>query len=89
MKDGAGWHEIGDLSRDYPFSFFEDSSGAIWIGFELRGAVKYETGQLKSYPTNLSTFLEAPDHRLFGGGREGLFLYNRATDQWEKYPPDK
>ena len=90
MKDGAQWHEIGDFSRDFPRSLFEDSSGAIWIGFDYRGTAKYENGRLKNYPTDVTTFLETPDHRLFGGsGQEGLFLYNRKTDQWEKYPPDK
>ena len=88
MKEGAQWHEIGDFSHDFPRSLFEDSSGAIWIGFDYRGTVKYENGGLKSYPTHVNTFLETPDHRLFGGsGGDGLFLYNRASDQWEAYPP--
>jgi ligand-binding sensor domain-containing protein len=87
MWDGA-WREIGDFSNDQPLSLFEDSSGAIWIGFNDHGTVKYENGRLKSYPPHMSAFLETPDHRLFGGSRgEGLFLYNRASDQWEKYPP--
>ena len=89
MKDDTGWHEIGDFSYDQPRSLFEDSSGAIWMGIDRRGAVKYENGRRKIYPTDISTFLEAPDHRLFGGGTEGLFLFNRATDQWEAYPPNK
>lgn len=89
MKDDTGWHEIGDFSYDQPRSLFEDSSGTIWMGIDRRGVVKYENGRRKSYPTDISTFLETPDHRLFGGGIEGLFLFNRATDQWEKHPPTK
>ena len=89
MWDGNTWRKIGEFASDQPLSLFEDSSGAVWIGFNLHGAVKYENARLKSYPTNLSTFLETPDHRLFGGGRERLFLFNLATDEWEKYPPSK
>lgn len=90
MWDGNSRREIGGFAYDQPRSLFEDSSGAIWIGFNGRGTVKYENGERKSYPTHVTAFLETPDHRLFGGsGGEGLFLYNRASDQWEKYPSNK
>jgi hypothetical protein len=90
MWDGTQWHDIGNFSHDSPLSLFETSSGEIWIGFLLRGAVKYENGRLKSYPTNILTFFEAPDRRLFGGGgEEGLLLYNRESDRWETYPPSQ
>ena len=90
MWDGNTRRKIGEFAYDQPRRLFEDSSGAIWIGFNARGAVKYENGGLKSYPPHVTAFLETPDHRLFGGsGGEGLFLYNRTTDRWEKYPPNK
>lgn len=86
--DGSQWNKIGNLRypHDDAESIFQSSSGEIWIGFTTRGVAKYESGSLKDYSTNIRAFLETPDHRLFGGGAEGLFLYDRQLDKWEPYP---
>ncbi len=86
--DGATWRDIGNLAHatDTASAIFETSSGEIWIGFNTRGTFKYENGSTKEYSTEIQTFIETPDHRLFGGGRKGLFLYNRKLNQWELYP---
>lgn len=84
--DGSQWSEIGDFGADEPRSIFEASSGEIWICCHKGGILKYVSGSLISYPVNLVTFLELPDHRLLGGGKEGLFLYNKDSDQWQSYP---
>ncbi len=87
--DGSNWRDVGDFAHDQPITIFQDSKGHIWIGFEYRGAVRYDGESVKNYSQNILTFAETADHRLFGGGREGLFLYNRESDQWEKYPPSR
>jgi ligand-binding sensor domain-containing protein len=84
MWNGAQWNRIGEFTE--PRSIFQASTGDIWIGFNNQGAAKYNGKFLTSYPTNLIVFLETPNHQLFGGGREGLFLYNRQLDRWESYP---
>jgi ligand-binding sensor domain-containing protein len=86
--DGVKWNIVGPFeypSGSRPQTVFQSSSGAIWIGFTDRDVYKYAEGKLQRYPTNIGTFLETSDHRLFGGG-DGLFLYNPRMDQWEPYP---
>jgi len=89
MWDGSEWNMIGDFETPAtPMVLYEDSAGTMWIGSLQHGVGKYHDGTLTMFPKlNIVTFVETPDHRLFGGGSEGLFLYNRASDQWEKYPP--
>jgi ligand-binding sensor domain-containing protein len=85
--DGSKWSEVGDFEYpEGPISVFQASSGEIWIGFIHREAVKYDNGSLINYPINIRTFLETSDHRLFGGGAEGLFFYNKQLDQWQPFP---
>jgi ligand-binding sensor domain-containing protein len=85
--NGFTWRDVGDLEHDQPITIFQESDGHVWIGFEHRGAARYDGKSMKNYSQNILTFDETADHRLFGGGREGLFLYNRESDQWETYPP--
>jgi len=87
--NGSTWRDVGDFADDQPLAVFQENDGHIWIGFEYRGAVRYDGKAMKSYPQNILTFDETADYRLLGGGSEGLFLYNRASDQWEKYPPSQ
>ncbi len=87
MWDGAKWNAIGDFGTPAsPRVLYEDSSGTIWIGSQ-RGVGKYHNGTLTMYPKLfIGTFAETPDHRLFGGGSDGLFLYDPQSDQWKPYP---
>jgi len=91
MWDGVKWNAIGDFeSPAGPRTLFEDSAGMVWIGSLQRGVGKYHAGTLTMYPKlNIVTFAETPDHRLFGGGSDGLVLYDSQSDQWKPYPPQQ
>lgn len=85
--NGYNWSEVGDFGKDVPRSIFEASSEEIWICCYDDGVLKYDgSGSLIHYPIEIVTFLETPDHRLFGGGLDGLFLYDEYLDQWQPYP---
>ncbi|CAG0926893.1 hypothetical protein TFLX_00249 [Thermoflexales bacterium] len=86
--DGSKWKAVGDFdSPATPRVLFEDSAGTIWIGSQQRGVGKYSNGTLTMFPKlSIVTFAETPDHRLFGGGSDGLFLYDAQSNQWKPYP---
>lgn len=88
--NGSEWNEIGDFSSGYrkgeARSLFQASSGEVWICCYNEGIVKYDNGALTNYATHIVMLLETPDYRLFGGGREGLFIYNNQVDQWQPFP---
>jgi ligand-binding sensor domain-containing protein len=88
MWDGHTWQSVGNFEFPLsPLSIFEDSSGVIWIGSRDVGVTKYSRGVMKEYPKiYLTTFLETNDRQLFGGGLDGLFLYDPNSDQWKPYP---
>lgn len=86
--DSERWNIVGPFeypNGSRPQSVFQSSSGAIWIGFTDRDTFKYTQGRLQRYSTNIGTFQETLDHKLFGGG-DGFFLYNPQADRWEPYP---
>jgi ligand-binding sensor domain-containing protein len=91
MWDGTKWNAIGDFgSPAGPMAIYEDSTGTIWIGSLQRGLGKYRDGILTMFSKlNITTFAETPDHRLFGGGSDGLYLYDAQNDQWNPYPPQQ
>ena len=86
--DGSTWKPVWRKSDRVQLmhSIYGTSFDEVWIGFLHDTTIKYYNGKLKTYPSAVRVFLETPDHRLFGGGSEGLFLYNRTLDQWELYP---
>jgi ligand-binding sensor domain-containing protein len=86
--DGTAWSEVGNfrIIHNDPNSLFEASSGEIWICCYDEEVVKYDNGSLTTYPTHILAFLETSNHQLFGGGRKGLFLYDRQRNQWQPFP---
>jgi hypothetical protein len=91
LWNGTAWKKIGDFEFPAgPRVLYEDSTGTIWIGSLQRGVGKYSNGALMMYPKlNIVTFAETPDHQLFGGGSDGLYLYEPQSDQWKPYPPQQ
>lgn len=89
--DGTKWNKIGDFEFPAgPMVLYEDSAGAIWIGSLQRGVGKYNNGMLTMFPKlNIVSFAETPDRWLFGGGSDGLFLYDPQSDQWKPYPSNQ
>lgn len=89
--NGSEWKVIDNFGFPAsPWALYEDSAGTIWIGSLQRGVGKYHNGTLTMFPKlNITTFAETPDHRLFGGGSDGLFLYDAQSDQWKPYPPQQ
>lgn len=89
--NGTEWSTIGNFEFPAgPLTLFEDSRGEIWIGSLQRGVARVRQGTLKAYPEiRLVTFLETPDHLLFGSDNISLFLYDRSTEHWEPYPNKK
>ncbi len=89
MWDGSGWKSVGDFgSPAGPIALFEDTEGRVWIGSRQDDVVSSKEGILKKYKgIRLTSFVETHDHRLFGGGSGGLFLYDSQGDQWKSYPP--
>jgi hypothetical protein len=91
MWNGSEWKSVGDFeSPAGPIALYEDKEGKVWIGSRQQDVTSSKGGVLKKYEgIRLTSFIEMPDHRLFGGGSEGLFLYDSQSDQWKPYPPDK
>lgn len=91
MWNGSEWKSVGDFeSPAGPIALYEDKEGKVWIGSRQQDVTSSKGGVLKKYEgIRLTSFIETPDHRLFGGGSEGLFLYDSQSDQWKPYPPDK
>ncbi len=88
MWNGSEWRSVGNFqSPAVPSAVFEDSSSNIWIGAIQHDVAKYQNNTIREYlGVRLTSFLETPDHQLFGGGPAGLFLYDEKNDQWTPYP---
>jgi ligand-binding sensor domain-containing protein len=71
-------------------SIQKDSHGKWWAGSWLKGGLHQfdpETGKFKTYlkGASIMNILEDKDGILWAGGNEGLYRYNRSSDQFYRF----